>query len=529
MFGRFLSVFFLAFFLFQAQATAGSPKEHTFSVLPFALHGPQNWRYLQEAIPEILSSRLTWPGHFTSVSNRKAGAKPADISAEAADEQRKNLKVDYLIWGTLSIIGENCSLDIQTVNPRGEKKPFSSSCKVKELIPHLEEVARVLNSAIFSRPPIRTELPEKPAPIQSGQPLIHGRTQSGFSPGLRDVADPHNGQSWRAQALNFPSRGMLVGDADGNGEKEFFFLKERSVAVYHLKENRLVPVDEFSLSLRYECLNINFLPSANSTQKIVVSATTKGRPGSCILSFADGKLKPEHENLPYFLNVIKEPPLYIPVLFGQKKGISRFLDNGIVELTISQQDVFPGRTLKLPEHGNIFNIVFLPEKDGHKLLVADRFDKLRVFSSDHKLLATTDETYAASGTGIEYDTTFAGGRPNDSDNIKNYFIPTRLDAFNIDNDQNHELLVAHNISGAARFSHRYRNFSQSEIHYLAWDGIGLNTVWKTQRIKGSTIDYTITDLNGQKTLLVCINTHPGSLGMREKKTIVLGYPIGKNF
>ena len=119
---------------------------------------------------------LCWPGHFTSVSSRKAGAKPADISAEAADEQRKNLKVDYLIWGTLSIINENCSLDIQTVNPRGEKKPFSSSCKVKELIPHLEEVARVLNSAIFSRPPIRTELPEKPAPIQSGQPLIHGRT-----------------------------------------------------------------------------------------------------------------------------------------------------------------------------------------------------------------------------------------------------------------------------------------------------------------------------------------------------------------
>ncbi len=541
MFPRFLSVFFLILFLFQVPAGAGStPKGQSFAVLPFALHGPQNWRYLQDAVPEMLGNRLTWPGHFIPVNIKgqpeALAAGAAGAAVEAADKLRKKLQADYLIWGALSIVGESCSLDIQTLNPKGEKKPFSSTCKIDDLIGHLEKVAHQINSDIFSRPTATQPTAAVKQPLEKSdsmprnQAFIYNEASSetALNPALRYEGDPRGNQRWRTQSLNFPSRGMLVGDADGNGQKEIFLLKKEGVDVYRLQNNRLVFVDEFSLGPRRDCLNINFFPGGNGTQKIAVSATLEEKPASFILSFANGKLSLEQDKVPYFLNVIKEPPLYMPVLFGQKKGVSRFLDNkGVVELILSNQELVPGRTLNLPEQGNIFNVAFLPDGDKYKLIVADKRDKLKVFNSSYELVATTDANYAASGTGIEYDTTFAGGTPNDSDKTKNYFIPTRLAVENINGDTKHELLVARNISAAAQFFPRYRDFPQSEIHYLAWDGIGLSTVWKTRRIKGTTIDYVITELGEkkEKVLLVCVNTHPGSLGVRAKKTVLLGYPL----
>jgi hypothetical protein len=80
---------------------------------------------------------------------------------------------------------------------------------------------------------------------------------------------------------------------------------------------------------------------------------------------------------------------------------------------------------------------------------------------------------------------------------------------------------------AADFFPRYRHFPQGRIHYLNWDGLGLNTVWKTRTIQGTVVDYGIADLdnNGEDDLYVCVNTHPGAFGTGQKKTIVLTYAL----
>ncbi|MFW6323858.1 MAG: VCBS repeat-containing protein, partial [Desulfovibrionales bacterium] len=108
-----------------------------------------------------------------------------------------------------------------------------------------------------------------------------------------------------------------------------------------------------------------------------------------------------------------------------------------------------------------------------------------------------------------------------------YYLPLRLVTANLNNDEQYELLVNKNISLASQFFGRYRSFPQGEIHSLYWDGVGLNLLWKTRRIKGTVVDYGIADVNndGQRDLYVCIDSYPGASGFRTIRTFLEIYPL----
>ena len=62
---------------------------------------------------------------------------------------------------------------------------------------------------------------------------------------------------------------------------------------------------------------------------------------------------------------------------------------------------------------------------------------------------------------------------------------------------------------------------------MYWDGIGLSLAWKTRRIKGSVVGLSLADFNndGVLDLVVCVNTHPGTLSVSARKTVVQAYPL----
>jgi hypothetical protein len=188
------------------------------------------------------------------------------------------------------------------------------------------------------------------------------------------------------------------------------------------------------------------------------------------------------------------------------------------------------KCLALPEKSNVFNFAYLPQKNDHKVIVAHN-DHLIVNSSTNDLQAVTEEIYAASGVKLEDLDTIPGMGVNRNEaDMRYYFLPTRLLPSNLDSDDTYELIVARPVSIATQFFSNYRNFSQGEIHSLDWDGIGLNIVWKTRRIKGTVVDYNIADYNndGTNDLVVCVQTYPGATGLRHKRTLVVAYPLDQN-
>ena len=81
-------------------------KAKTFAVLPMKVLGPEKYAYLGPAIQTMLTSRLTWAGRLVPMDKSRLDAahpaQPASVSDGLNTVQ--SLGVDYLVWGTVSIV-----------------------------------------------------------------------------------------------------------------------------------------------------------------------------------------------------------------------------------------------------------------------------------------------------------------------------------------------------------------------------------------------------------------------------------------
>jgi hypothetical protein len=523
---------------FSPQALAEEAR--TFAVAPFGVHGPQAYSYLQQGIPSMLQTRLTWPGHFSPVSSdvvKKQIPSPIE-SMDAAAKGLAGLQADYLVYGSVTIMGKECSLDVQLMNKEGTTTPFASQTTIDQLIPSLETTAKQINGDVFKRPE-QKPVQETQKVNQMNPNLVFNQSQVGqevvLNPQFRyEGNDQDEGGRWRSQSLNHESRGMIVVDADNDGTNEIFILDEHRVYAYQEKEHRLLQLDVFEGFRTAKYLNINALDvNRDGYTEIFISGVdgVDEDVRSIVLTFTNKKFTLQEDRIKFFLNVVKLPPDYMPTLVGQKKGNSRLFDlGGVCEMVRMSGEYKQAKRLALPEKSNVFNFAYLPQKNDHKVIVAHN-DHLIVNSSTNDLQAVTEEIYAASGVKLEDLDVIPGMGVNRNDaDMRYYFLPTRLLPSNLDNDDTHELIVARPVSIATQFFSNYRNFSQGEIHSLDWDGIGLNIVWKTRRIKGTVVDYNIADYNndGTNDLVVCVQTYPGATGLRHKRTLVVAYPLDQN-
>jgi len=517
-------------------AWAEAPKR--FAVLPFAVHGPDQYAYLSQGIQSMLTSRLKWTGRFEDLD--RALISQAKVVGPASMEQARailaKLDVDYLIYGSITILGEQASLDMHLTDRDGQDHPQAAQVPLGDLIPALERIAGNINAQVFGRPQVAQAAPQDAGLAGPKHPdLIYNesRPERGWhhlNPAILSVGAADAPGRWRSQALPFSSVGMVVGDADGNGRNEIFVLTDNKVMAYHVVENRLMPLAEYAAPIRFHCLNINLLDiDRDGFKEIIVSAIMEEAPRSFVLNFIAGKFVPVEERIPLYLNVVRMPPEYSPLLIGQRKGREQPFDGSVHEVLRMDGKLELGPMLNLPREANVFNFAYLPQDNDYKLVIADRNDKLRIYSSQNAFQAVTADSFAGSALGLVVDPSLPGIEQDPyGDYQKFYYIPSRLVPVNLSpKGERWDLLVNRHISVAAQFFARYRHFPQGEIHALFWDGINLNTKWETQRIRGTVVDYGLADVmnDGRTELFVLVNTHPGVTGFTERRTILLSYAL----
>ncbi|MFW5722141.1 MAG: FG-GAP-like repeat-containing protein [Desulfohalobiaceae bacterium] len=517
-----------------APAQDGPPE--TFAVLPFEVHGPQKYSYLEQGIQSMLVSRLTWQDRYHPLDRSRIRAASGEIdSAARAESVRTDLEADYLIWGSVTIMDQETSLDVRVLDAEGRETPYTRQTSMEQLIPSLETVAGSINTQVFQR------IEPEPAAQEEGQgarplnpDLVYNESDAGsfyLNPEFSYAGATDENVRWRSQSLPMVGIGMVVDDIDSDGQNEVLILEEHGVFAYRLEEGRLRPIGDYQVSSRIQCLNINLIDlNRDGLQEIVVSALYgEETPSSFILNFKDGSFSLVHDDIRLLLNVVRTPPDYLPVLVGQKVRMPRIFFGQVAEVIRQGDEYQLERTLNLPSKANVFNFAYLPFEQEYKILVVSEKNKLLVYSATGHLQAGTEEMYAGSSLGIAKPDILPGmgeRRPEQQDDDY-YYLPSRLIPVNLDKDNHFELLVNKNISVSAQFFSRYRYFPQGEIHNLFWDGVGLNINWKTRRIKGSVVDYGIADIdnNGKLELYVCLNTHPGITGLNRRQTIVLAYSL----
>jgi TolB-like protein len=205
--------------LLLCAAPALAQEAKTFAVLPFGVHGPQEYQYLSQGIQSMLTTRLTWPENFTPLDagRSKRPPRPCLRMPAAADKIRQALGVDYLVWGSLTVMGQECSLDVNTVDPQGANLPRPVQTQLSQVIPSLETVAADINAQVFGKPETATAKAQ-PVITPMNQGLIVNETKSGTAyanPSLKyQDADTSMGR-WRSQTCPSPRAGWWCATATG--------------------------------------------------------------------------------------------------------------------------------------------------------------------------------------------------------------------------------------------------------------------------------------------------------------------------
>ncbi|MEG2140149.1 MAG: VCBS repeat-containing protein [Bilophila sp.] len=524
--------------VFTAQALAADISSYV--VLPFKVTGASGFTYLEKAIPSMLNSRLYWKDHFQPVSDAKAAeADRIGRSGEAAGvaKAQNAAGADYAVWGNVTVVGDEASLDVRVRDKAGKEWRKGNKTKVNDLISALQGVADSINADLFGRPTTSSGNAPKATNMvnQMNPAFTHNETtqqQVYLNPQFRYQGN--DGTRYRSQTLPYAAAGMVVADVNGDGKNEVVVLGEKRLFVYQWDKERLIQLGEFKLPTDLSPIALRSIDlNRDRVEELVLTAYEEEHtePYSFVLSFKGNKFTEIAARVPYYLNVVRLAPDYMPVLIGQKGDSSRiFARAGVYEM-MKQGDTFvPSKKVELPKGANVLNFAWLPGKNGEetaKLVMVTDEEHLRTFSPQGSQLNQSDEKYSGSAIGIEEQTQMPG---MGKDNIlipSKYFTPLRMIPADLEQDGSWELLVNKPISVSAQFFENYRFFPEGEIHSLFWDGVGMSLQWKTRRIKGSVVDFALSDPNnnGVQDLVVCLNTHPGALGLQNRKTVIVAYPL----
>lgn len=521
--------------LFSLQAQAAQ-----YVVAPFKINGPAGFSYLEQAIPSMLSSRLFWQDKFSPVDRQGDAAKAAaPTSKDAASKMLQTYKADYVVWGSVTVLGEEASIDVNVLDKAGKDWQRATKTTVTNLIGGLQNVADAINTDVFERPRSAS------SSVQSGSagsgpvitPLnpsfVVNETQGGAMYANTDVRNTDLSRTFfRSQPLDYESRGMVTADLDGDGANEVLILEEDYLYAYRWDKDRLQEIGKYRFFTGYDPLTVNTMVKDGRTL-ILLNAydMTNFEPVASILTFANGEFTEVAKNLHFFINVAKLPPAYQPTLIGQAGERVRIFYGSIFEVVESNGTFSKGPAIaNLPKEANVLNFTWLPggSQGGDHLVVLGPQEFLLVFDTKGKRLAKTDEKFSGSPVGIASNHGVMGMGISSEDVGTTTYLPMRMLATDLDANGTWEVLANHPVSMAAQLFSNYRTYPQGEIESLIWDGMGMEISWKTRRIKGSVIDFGLSDPNndGVLDLVVCVNTYPGTLGTGNIRTMLNIYPLG---
>lgn len=166
MFTRIIPAVMLAIsFSFMPTAGYGASVK-TVAICPFQMNAAEDLSFLQKGLFAMLSSRLADPGKV-AVIDRETIDKALLAAQDSVETQGplteakarqigKNMGVDYVLFGSLTLFGSSVSLDTTMVDVSGEKPVLTFSRQADQpgaVITEMDTIATQINLKTFDRRP----------------------------------------------------------------------------------------------------------------------------------------------------------------------------------------------------------------------------------------------------------------------------------------------------------------------------------------------------------------------------------------
>lgn len=566
---RFIQSWAVTIFLVMLGASACHAAEPVtapvkVAILPFNMHTPPQLQYLQDGIRDMLASRLGWEGKVqvldrTAIDQGTRGIK-SDLSMEDALRIGRSLKADYVVFGSLTGIGQAISIDAKMVPLSGKGEPLNFSSQTKtmdEVVPQINLFAQEINQKVFARPgeKVQTAASEEESASTRNPELLVPSTMlpgdkiSYLNPNFVEVTPDGAMRQpglWRSQSINGGIVGMDIGDVNGDGRVEVVMVTGNKVMVYRKEGQALRPLGTYSGSSVDHFLWVSVLDiDRDGRAEIFVTNMRKdvGRPrpdeiqqnepgygrevlSSLVLRFVDPKFETVCDRIPYFLNAV-EFPKRGKVLLGQQKGAS---SQGPFQPEIYEMQL-RGNTLSqlvranLPSQCNVFNFARADiNNDGsEETLVIDSSNHMIILSATGDQIWKGDRLFGATTNSFEAkveDLRFNA--------IDYYAIPSPILVTDMNNDGICEIVVTRSTDILTRFLPQgLKYLDRGEIVSLSWDQMGLIENWKTREISGMVTAVRIAELNkdGTKQLVASLVLAKDYLKIWESKSSLFSYDL----
>jgi len=545
--------------LLLATGSLWAKDKYTVTVLPFTINSAENIDYVKKGISEMLSTRISVQNKIevTDKDVVLAELKKSNIKEITLIDVYKlgnKLKSDYVVWGSITKIGNSLSIDGKLVDIVASKSDigiFTQSQNLDEVMPKINDFSQRIVQHILgassqqAAPAVAATGPSKPmAPGVSRESQIiagmkaggkKGTLTSAINPDFINAPDPFNRQGfWMSQKLPTEFKGMDIGDVNGDGLNETVVIDKNNVYIYQKAGNELkllekIPGKSYDNYLAVDVADIN----KDGIKQIFVTSLNNTLLDSFVLEFKDGKYVKIASDIRWFLRVLNTSS-GIPLLIGQGYGFDKPFDTPIHEIVWRNGKYIDDQKMKIPLGLSIYGLAidnFGTGGGGEKIIALDELDYLclfekttkpltRIFTfgfSNDDLIWRSDEVFGGSNNYFEnIDKT----RPDE--NEKSAFVNLRINTFDTNNDGKKEVIMVKNISSVGRVFKHLKLFTSSEIYNMEWDGMGMAENWRTKKINGYITDYCIKDIDndGKPEIVLALVLSVGA-SLRDKSVIVV--------
>ena len=561
------------FCLLAAAAPSWAVNEKKVAILPFAVHSAENIDYVRQGIGDMLSSRLSVTEKIEVVNRDTVLAAFKETSGKEltlADVYGlgKKLNVDFVIWGSITKIGNSLSIDGRLVDIASYKAAVTigtQSPTMDEVIPKINEFARKIEAHILGVSP--TAIEKSPAPQQiivSRQPaptatreteIISGMKDSkkgtftaSINPDFINAAQPLDSKSfWKSPEFPSEFKGIDIGDVNGDGLNETVMIDIKNVFIYQKKGDEFrmiqrIPGKSYENFVAVDVADIN----QNGVKEIIISSYSGRIVNSRIIEFRDGKYVTIASDLPWFMRVI-DNGTGAPILLGQRMGIEKQpslsatvpFDSPIHEIRWENGEYREGRKMRIPEGLSVYGLTLdrLTESGPEKVIALNQDDYLYIYDQTDKTLAQvatfggskelvykSEDVYGGTNTYIDPMGDATSPMMGDLSPVGAY-INLRIVTFDTNKDGKREFIIVKNISSAARLFQRVKLFTSAEVYNIEWDGMGMVENWRTKKINGYVADYQFKDIDNDgepDVVLALVLTTGASL---KGRSVVVSYSL----
>jgi hypothetical protein len=442
-------------------------------------------------------------------------------------------------------LGNSISIDAKMVDVGGNTPTtsfFEQSQDLGGVITKINGIAAQINTNVFDRQPTiaqkaapapqttKTETAPKDDVHAHPEKLVkgHGTTEGSGSPFIMasDEEETAFQKFWRSASFKHLINGIAIGDVDRDDKNETVVVTPNQVIVYRAEAGRFYKAHEIKASSsRYHIgvdvadINENGFPeifvTSLAASRRVIDSTVFEYDGQAFRKIVDGSSW-------YFR--VADVPGRGKILLGQKHRVAKPYSGRIYDMIWQNSEYVPEAEIKTPREIQVmgFSLGDVLNDKQETAAAYRKDDRIQIIDANGKEMWRSSERYGGS-------TLYSLGEKERVEQIQNpIYYPMRLLVTDANGDGESEMIVVKNHDVTGGHLERFRKYTNAHFESMTWDGLGLQTRWRTRKITGFIRDYTLGDFDndGKIELVAAVILSEGSIVLiGEPKSTIIAYEL----